>query len=86
MFFPIIGMIWNFFRALKEDKEEEENDDDDDKDTIEKEPHSHSHPPLPTIVPGRSHVSVAAASSGNNDSNGGCYVPDGGFPINTRIW
>lgn len=75
-------MIWNFFRALKEDKEEDEEEDgDEDKDTIEKD-----HPPLPTIVSGRSHVSVAATSSANNDSNGGCYVPDGGFPINTRIW
>ena len=75
------GMILNLFRTLREDKEELE-----DPETPEKA----ADPELPTVVPPQPRMKPpptpgSGPGSGDDTNNGECYVPDGGFPFNSRF-
>lgn len=71
------GMILNLFRTLREDKEELE-----DAETPEKA----ADPELPTVVPPQPRMKPPPTpGSGDDTNNGECYVPDGGFPFNSRF-
>ncbi len=53
-------------------------------------PDSPGDPELPTVVPPHPRMKGGPPPSssyggGDQDANGGCYVPDGGFPFNSRF-
>ena len=73
------GMILNLIRTLREDKEELEGDKDDS-------PEKGGDPELPTVVPPQPRMKPPPTpGSGDDTNNGECYVPDGGFPFNSRF-
>ena len=76
------GMILNLIRTLREDKEELEGDKDDNPEK------GYADPELPTVVPPQPRMKPPPAPgspSGDDTNNGECYVPDGGFPFNSRF-
>lgn len=79
------GMIWNLIKTLREDKEEIAASRDFK--SVAGTEAGAEDPELPTVVPPHPKMRAPTSSSYSHgeDANGGCYVPDGGFPFNSRF-
>lgn len=87
------GMIVNLIRTLREDKEEIAASREKSLASRSGANSKAEDPELPTMVPPQPRMkppgAITGSSSyggvGGDDTNGGCYVPDGGFPFNSRF-